>query len=384
MAKVMKYEESKDLEGSERLERACEVGPTGKMSLFTDMLGDPLCRVRQFPDNLMLVAEIGEDREAKEIVGLIRGCIQTVRSHNNDRYTKVAYVLGLRVSPCHRRLGIGFQLVSEMESWFREKGAEYSYMATDKDNEASVRLFTDKCRYTSFRTLPILVQPVFEHRVKTSKRVKIFKLTPDDAEVLYRESFSTVEFFPDDIDLVLRNEHNLGTFVAVLTDSKLDVNQFLSGAPESWAVLSIWNSKEVFTLELKGANRIFRGLVKATRAMDRVFPWLRIPSAPDIFRPFGSLFLYGIGGQGRESVILTKALCGFAHNLAKEKGCALVVAEIAGSEPDKIGAIPHWKRMSFEDLWCIKRLGEDCSDESVDDWTKSKPGPSIFVDPREI
>ncbi|MCL7027287.1 hypothetical protein MKW94_026337 [Papaver nudicaule] len=374
MAKVRKYEENKDLEGSERLERAREVGPTGKMSLFTDMLGDPLCRVRQFPDNLMLVAEIGEDREAKEIVGLVRGCIQTVRSHNNDRYTKVAYVLGLRVSPSHRRLGIGFQLVSEMESWFRENGAEYSYIATDKDNEASVRLFTDKCRYTPFCTLPVLVQP-------------IYKLTPSDAEVLYRQRYSTVEFFPQDIDLVLSSKHNLGTFVAVLTDSKLDsldVNQFLSGPPESWAVLSVWNSKEVFTLELRGANRIFRGLVKATRAMDRVFPWLRIPSAPDIFRPFGSLFLYGIGGQGSKSVTLTKALCGYAHNLAKEKGCALVVSEIASSEPDKIGGIPHWKRMSFEDLWCIKRLGEDCSDESVDDWTKSKPGPSIFVDPREI
>lgn len=40
----------------ERLERACEVGPSaGKLCLFTDLLGDPLCRVRHSPAFLMLV-----------------------------------------------------------------------------------------------------------------------------------------------------------------------------------------------------------------------------------------------------------------------------------------------------------------------------------------
>ena len=57
------------------------------------------------------MAEIGE-----EIVGMIRGCIKTVtcgkklsrNGKNNDQnkhlpvYTKVAYILGLRVSPSHR------------------------------------------------------------------------------------------------------------------------------------------------------------------------------------------------------------------------------------------------------------------------------------------
>ncbi|BAT88915.1 hypothetical protein VIGAN_05256200, partial [Vigna angularis var. angularis] len=55
----------------------------------------------------------------------------------------------------------------------------------------------------------------------------------------------------------------------------------------------------------------------------------------------------------------------------------------SGQEPLRC-AIPHWKMLSCEeDLWCIKRLGEDYSDGAVGDWTKSPPGFSIFVDPRE-
>jgi hypothetical protein len=42
------------------VERECEVGSSwgggsGKMCLFTDLLGDPLCRIRNSPAYLMLV-----------------------------------------------------------------------------------------------------------------------------------------------------------------------------------------------------------------------------------------------------------------------------------------------------------------------------------------
>lgn len=286
-------------------------------------------------------------------------------------------------------MGIGLKLVSRMEKWFRENGADYSYMATDKDNEASVKLFTDRCGYCKFRTPSILVQPVFAHRLRISKRVNIFQLDPSDAEILYRRRFSTTEFFPRDIDAVLNNKLSLGTFVAVASGATSPelwpgVERFLSEPPESWAVLSVWNSKELFTLEVRGASRVRRGLAKTTRILDRAFPCLRIPSVPELFRPFGFHFLYGLGGAGPEAVKLLKALCGFAHNLAKDRGCGLVVTEVSRLEPLSVG-IPHWKRLSCaEDLWCMKRLGEDYSDGSIGDWTKSKPGPSIFVDPREI
>ncbi|XP_043709925.1 probable N-acetyltransferase HLS1 [Telopea speciosissima] len=402
---VREFDPVKDGIEVEEVERKCEVGPSGKISIYTDSLGDPICRVRHSPAFLMLVAEmVGKKAEEKEIVGMIRGCVKTVTcgkkysrngmNSSNDSfktvpvYTKLAYILGLRVSPSHRRMGIGKKLVSRMEEWFREKGAEYSYMATDKDNQASLNLFTDRCGYAKFRTPSILVQPVFAHRLTIPKRVRIFHISPSDAESLYRCRFSTTEFFPRDIDSILHNHLNLGTFVAVpsgySSSSWPGSELFLSDPPESWAVLSIWNSKEVFTMEVRGASRVLRGLAKTTRMVDRALPWLRIPSVPELFGPFGFHFLYGLGGEGLDAVRLMKALCGFAHNVAKERGCGLVVAEVSSREPMKAG-IPHWKRLSCdEDLWCMKRLGEDYSDGSVGDWTKSPPGLSIFVDPREV
>ncbi|CAL0330783.1 unnamed protein product [Lupinus luteus] len=398
---VREFNPNKDREKVEGVERICEVGPNGKISLFTDLHGDPICRVRNSPTFNMLVAEIDE-----EIVGMIRGCIKTVtcgkkqlnRQNNNDSnptkhvpiYTKVAYILGLRVSPSHRKMRIGLKLVQTMEQWFRDNGAEYSYIATENDNVASVNLFTQKCGYSKFRTPSILVNPVFAHKAKTlTNKFTIIKLNQNDAESLYRNHFSTTEFFPRDIDSVLKNNLSLGTFVAVPRgsydfNSWPGTNQFLLNPPQSWAVVSVWNCKKVFTLEVRGVSRFKRMLAKMTRVLDRAMPWFGLPSVPNFFRPFGLHFMYGLGGDGPDSVQMVRALCGFAHNLAKENDCSVVATEVSSLEPLRLG-VPHWKMLSCEeDLWCIKRLGEDYSDGSVGDWTKSPPGLSIFVDPREF
>ena len=153
---VRAFDPERDRSGTEAVDRMCEVGPSGTMSLYTDLLGDPVCRVRHSPAFRMLVhkhssssssllppifqffffkfylaevimimimtmmfticKQVAETitRAEKEIVGLIRGCIKTVTcGKKNQRlaknqttiapiYTKVAYILGLRVSPSHR------------------------------------------------------------------------------------------------------------------------------------------------------------------------------------------------------------------------------------------------------------------------------------------
>ncbi|CAI9111287.1 OLC1v1011475C1 [Oldenlandia corymbosa var. corymbosa] len=404
---VREFDPKTDCSAVVELEGRCEVGPSGKLSLYTDLLGDPICRIRNSPAYLMLIAELvilGDGKVRREIVGMIRGCIKTVTcgkklprptvNHPNVSdslpvCTKLAYILGLRVSPSHRRKGIGMKLVCKMEEWFRENGAEYSYMATENDNQASIDLFTHKCGYSKFRTPSLLVHPVFAHRLRLSRRVTILKLNPADAELLYRRKFSTTEFFPRDIDSILHNKLNLGTFLAVpagsvTAESWPGAAEFLANQPDSWAVLSVWNCKDVFNLEVRGASTWRKGIAKTTRVVDRALPWLQLPSIPKVFSPFGLHFLYGLGGEGQLAVKLVKALCRFAHNLAKDGGCGVVATEVGSREPLKMG-IPHWKRLSCEeDLWCIKRLGEEYSDGSVGDWTKSPPGLSIFVDPREF
>ncbi|KAI3441015.1 N-acetyltransferase domain-containing protein [Psidium guajava] len=411
---VREYDPEKDRAKVDAVERECEVGPSGELSLYTDHMGDPICRVRNCPAFLMLVAEMGEE---KEIVGMIRGCIKTVtcgkRLSRSSKsaitnytsaaaaslhsctptkqvpvYTKVGYILGLRVPSPHRRMGIASKLVDRMEEWVRESGGEYCYMATENDNLASVNLFTSKCGYSKFRTPSILVNPVFAHRLRVPRRAAILKLCPRDAELLYRLRFSTSEFFPRDIDAVLNNNLSLGTFLAVPGGGAGDgpwggAAEFLADPPESWAVVSVWNLREVYKLEVRGAPPAKRALARASRAVDGALPWLGLPSFPELFRPFGAHFLYGLGGEGPRAGEMVRALCAHAHNLAKEHGCAVVATEVARREP-LASAIPHWKRLSCEDLWCVKRLGEDYSDGAVGDWTKSPPGLTIFVDPREV
>ncbi|KAL0914598.1 hypothetical protein M5K25_014960 [Dendrobium thyrsiflorum] len=393
---VREFEPERDKEAVEVLEKTCEVGPSGKMSLFTDLLGDPLCRVRHSPSFFMLVAETCGP--LSQIVGVVRGCIKTVtcgkkphRSPSGAKqytpiYTKLAYLLGLRVSPAYRRMGIGLTLVQKMEEWFRSKGAEYSYIATDSDNEASISLFTLRSGYTKFRTPSILVHPVFAHRFPLHHRtVRLLRLSPSDAELLYRRRLSTTEFFPRDIGSILHNPLSLGTYLALPSDYPwTGLDSFLAEPPASWAVLSVWNCKALFRLEVRGAGKWRRWLSKATRAIDKALPCLRIPSVPDVFRPFGMYLMYGIEGEGKEAAEMVRVLCRQVHNLAREGGCAAVAAEVAAEEPLRKG-IPYWRRMSCaEDLWCVKRLAEEYSDGAVGDWTKAAPGKSIFVDPREF
>ncbi|KAI4324835.1 hypothetical protein MLD38_030287 [Melastoma candidum] len=434
---IREYRHDVDRRLVEEVERICEVGPSGKLSLYTDLLGDPLCRVRNSPSFLMLVihpspshslvpfffpssffiptidlplrikqvaeTETGAGEEVREIVGMVRGCVKTVtcgkrlsrqgkHGHGLLRhvpvYTKVGYILGLRVSPHHRRKGIASRLVGAMETWLIQNGADYSYIATENDNAPSVALFTRRCGYSKFRTPALLVNPVHAHDLRIpSRRLSVIRLRVPDASLLYRERLSTTEFFPRDIDAVLSNPLSLGTFLAVprgYAPSWDGILSFLADPPESWAVLSVWNCKDSFRLEVKGASRLVRVLVSAGRALDRALPFLGLPSFPEIFRPFGGHFVYGLGGEGPDAAGMVRALFRVTHNLARRHGCEVVATEVARGDPLREG-IPHWKRLSCpEDLWCVKRLGEDYSDGAIGDWTKSPPGLSIFVDPREV
>lgn len=52
---IREYDAEKDCEWVELLEKRCEVGPSRKASLLTDLMGDPICRIRHAPAFIMLV-----------------------------------------------------------------------------------------------------------------------------------------------------------------------------------------------------------------------------------------------------------------------------------------------------------------------------------------
>ncbi|XP_043693855.1 probable N-acetyltransferase HLS1-like [Telopea speciosissima] len=378
--KIRSFDGKIDRERIEDFERTCEVGPAESVFLFTDTMGDPICRIRNSPQYKMLVAELDH-----ELVGVIQGSIKivTVSSLVKDQ-ARVGYILGLRIAPSHRRKGIGLSLVKRLEEWFVANHVDFAYMATDKDNQASVKLFTNKLGYVKFRTPAILVHPVGMRRIRISPTVEISKLKIEDAELLYRMFMGSTEFFPNDIDRVLRNKLSLGTWVAYPRgESWGDINsgQF----PTNWAMLSVWNSGDLFKLKVGKAPLSCLMYAKSSRLIDKAFPWLKIPVFPDVFRPFGFYFMYGLHHQGPKSGGLVRSLCRFVHNMAKEleEDCKVIVTEVGGHDTLRLH-IPHWKLLSCaEDFWCIKVLRKEAED-SMFELTKTPASRALFVDPREV
>ncbi|XP_050880943.1 probable N-acetyltransferase HLS1-like isoform X4 [Lathyrus oleraceus] len=322
--RIRSYEGQSDRAQVENLERKCEVGPSESVFLFTDTMGDPICRIRNSPMYMMLVAELDN-----ELVGVIQGSIKvvTVQGHPPKDLAKVGYVLGLRVSQNHRRKGIGSSLVTTLEEWFISNDVDYAYMATEKENHASTNLFINKFHYTKFRTPSILVNPVNHHSFKFSSNIEISRLKIEQAESLYRRFMGSTEFFPNDIGNILKNKLSLGTWMAYYKD---DINIGPNGQiPKSWAMLSVWNSGK-----------------------------------------------------------LVRALCQFVHNMAKEnkdEKVKIIVTEVGGRD-ELNHHIPHWKLLSCpEDLWCIKALkNEGLSINTFHELTKTSPTRALFVDPREV
>ena len=78
-AAVREYDDVRDRSGVEEVERECEVGSSGggggEMCLFTDLLGDPLCRIRNSPDFLMLVRKCVYRYTHERTLGTPTGCV---------------------------------------------------------------------------------------------------------------------------------------------------------------------------------------------------------------------------------------------------------------------------------------------------------------------
>ncbi|XAR58894.1 Aminoglycoside N(6')-acetyltransferase [Bertholletia excelsa] len=369
-----------DIERSrvEDLERRCDVGPS--QHLFADTKGDPMCRIRNSPLYIMLVAELGN-----ELVGVIQGTIKFVTVHNPSKgLAKVGYILGLRVCPLHRRQGIASTLVRHLEDWFISNRVDYAYMATEKDNQASVNLFTNRLGFARFRTPAILVQPVSARTVRLSPTIEIAKLGLDQAESLYRRFMGSADFFPDDVDKVLANKLSLGTWVAYPRVCPNDGFGPDGRVPDSWAMASVWDSGGIFKLRV-GKSTLSCSVYEAySRLMDRVLPCFAVSVLPDFFGPFGFYFMYGLHRQGPGSGRLVRALCRFVQNLAaKSHDCKVVVAEVGGGDAVRMH-VPHWRLLSCpEDLWCVKALKSELKD-SLDELTNKSPTRALFVDPREV
>ncbi|XP_031268405.1 probable N-acetyltransferase HLS1 [Pistacia vera] len=394
---IREFNEERDIEVVGKLEKNCEIGSNKGVSFFTNMMGDPLCRIRFYAVHVMLVAELCENGE---LVGVVRGCIKHVGTKFGGTHVKLGSILGLRVSPKHRRMGIGLNLVKAVEEWMMRNGAHYTFLATEKNNVASTNLFTTKCNYVNFSSLVIFVQPLsLPLKGLKSGDIKIEKLQLDQAISLYYYKLRSKDIYPTDIDSILKEKLSLGTWVSYFKedewfDFKSNNNNnnkkekshedVISKTPSSWIIFSIWNSCEAYKIQRRKSHPLKLLHATLSHAKDIIFPCLKMPICGSLKNPFGYLFLYGVYGEGERLGELMQSVLRFASRLAEDfKHCKVIITELGVADP-LTEHMPRESSMScINDLWYLKCLNGDDNNNEEQLMRMGQLG-NVFVDPRDF
>ncbi|XP_027368708.1 probable N-acetyltransferase HLS1-like [Abrus precatorius] len=384
---IREFDEDRDVKVVGKLERNCEIGTKKGVSIFTNMMGDPLSRIRFYPLHVMLVAELLESRE---LVGVVRGCIKSMGTPS-ESMLKIGCILGLRVSPTHRRKGVGLKLVASVEEWMLRNGAEYAFLATEKNNDASRNLFTNKCNYVNLSSLVIFVHPISFPAKHISKDIKIEKVNIDQAISLYKRTLRAKELYLLDMDVILKEKLSLGTWVSYYKDEgwlnlqrKKESEDIINNEiTSSWIIFSIWNTCEAYKLQLKKSQPLRFLHTTLNHARDKIFPCLRMSVSGSLCRPFGFLFLYGLHGEGENLGELMESIWRFTSRLGESlKDCRVVITELGFGDP-LVNHVPQTASMScIDDVWYTKRLSNHCDEK--DELLMKRQIGNAFVDPRDF
>lgn len=283
-----------------------------------------------------------------------------------------------------RRKGVALKLVTSIEEWMTRNGAEYAFLATEKNNDASINLFTIKCNYVNLSSLVIFVHPIptSSPTKHISRDIKIEKVNIDLAISLYRRTLRSKELYLLDMDVILKEKLSLGTWVSYYKDEGwLDITNETS---RSWVIFSIWNTCEAYKLQLKKSHPLRFLHSTLNHAREKIFPCLRIMSVSNsLCNPFGFLFLYGLHGEGENLGELMESIWRFTSRLGESmKDCRVVITEL-GFGDALANHVPQIASMScIDDLWYTKKLSSH-SDEKDEVLMKGQVG-NVFVDPRDF
>ncbi|KAK8470992.1 hypothetical protein PHAVU_003G114000 [Phaseolus vulgaris] len=311
----------------------------------------------------------------------------------SESLLKIGCILGLRVSPSHRRKGIGLKLVTSVEEWMLRNGAEYALLATEKKNDASRNLFTNKCKYVSLSSsLFIFVHPISFPAKNISKDIEIEKVNIDQAISLYRRTLRAKELYPLDMDSILKENLSLGTWVSYYKEGGLlnlqrkeeSEDIITNEITSSWIIFSIWNTYEAYKLQLKKSQPLRFLHTTLNHARDKIFPCLRMSVSDSLCRPFGFLFLYGLHGEGENLGELMEFIWRFTSRMGESlKDCRVVITELGFGDP-LVNHVPQTASMScIDDIWYTKRISSH-GDEKDDELLIKRQIGNVFVDPRDF
>jgi len=100
-----------------------------------------IAQLLQDSNSISLVA-----KEDGNIIGFIIGAV----SVENENI--VGHILTIDVSPSHRRRGVGFKLLQEMEKIFKDRGVKICRLEAREDNVAALNLY----RKLGYRKIGVL------------------------------------------------------------------------------------------------------------------------------------------------------------------------------------------------------------------------------------
>ena len=273
-------------------------------------------------------------------------------------------------------------------------GAEYAFLATEKNNDASINLFTNKCKYVSLSSLVIFVHPIISFPAKhIPKDIKIEKVNMEQAISLYRRTLRAKELYPLDMDSILKEKLSLGTWVSYYKDEgcRLNVQRMVESEDiitneitSSWIIFSIWNTYEAYKLQLKKSQPLRFLHTTLNHARDKIFPCLRMSVSESLCTPFWFLFLYGLHGEGENLGELMESIWRFTSRLGESlKDCRVVITEL-GFGDALVNHVPLTASMScIDDIWYTKRISSH-SDENDDELLMKRQIGNVFVDPRDF
>jgi hypothetical protein len=300
-----------------------------------------------------------------------------------------------------RRKGVGLKLITSIEEWMLRNGADYAFLATEKNNNASKNLFTNKCNYVNLTSLTIFLHPTtFPTNHISNKDIKIDKLNIDQAISLYTRIFKTKDLYPLDMDVILKEKLSLGTWVSYYKNEGFKLNNEdiitnKSTTNSSWIIFSLWNTCEANDNKVQVKTKLFQPLrfLHATlnHAKDKICPCLRMLGNESMMcESLGFLFLYGLHGEGENLGELMESIWSFTSKLGEKlKDCRVVITELGFGDP-LANHVPQMESMScIDDMWYTKRLAardsgdDDDDDELVLQVMKRQLG-NVFVDPRDF
>lgn len=293
-----------------------------------------------------------------------------------------------------RRKGVGLKLVTTIEEWMLRNGAEYAYLATEKNNNASKNLFTNKCNYVSLTSLFIFVHPTsFLPKHISNKDINIDKVNIDQAISLYSRILKTKELYPLDMDVILKEKLSLGTWVSYYKDegNKDNIITSESTTSSSWLIFSLWNNTncEAYNKlqdDKKQSQPLIRFLhVALNHAREKLKGLFSSMDSVVMCNTFGFVFLYGLHGEGENLEGLMESIWRFASRFGENlKECRVVITELGFGDP-LLNHVPRMDSMScIDDMWYTKRLVSK-DDENDDELLVMKRLlGNVFIDPRDF